>query len=178
MATAPTEIPSTSGVAPPQYQLGPNHSFLVVGLAGAASFLTAYFRMFVFPDTPILFWGDALLYATNGFRMAAGQLPYRDYFVYLTPGSDIIYALLFRLFEVFLWIPNFVMVVLATISAVLMTRIGQRLMRGWAALLPGLLFAGFVLYGSLDANHHWFSTVAILAAVLVLIDGNSLLRVA
>ncbi len=43
-------------------------------------------------------------------------------------------------------------------------------------MLPALLFTGFVLYGSLDPTHHWFSTFAVMAAMLVLLDGTNCLH--
>jgi hypothetical protein len=39
--------------------------------------------------------------------------------------------------------------------------------------LPAVLIAGFILYRSLDATHHWFSTIVAMAAMMVLLDGSS-----
>ena len=146
-------------------------------LVACFTFAICYFRSFVVPDVPILFWGDQLGFATSGSRLLAGQLPYRDYFQFLTPGTDVIYALLFRWFGVSLWVPNAVMALLGALTALWMTLCSARLLRGVAVLLPGLLLTGFVLYGSLDATHHWFSTVVIMAALLILLDSASYARV-
>jgi hypothetical protein len=67
---------------------------------------------------------------------------------------------------------------LAALAAFLMTLIASRFMRGAINLLPGLLPAGFILLASTDATHHWFRTVAILAALVVIMDGNTLPRIA
>lgn len=142
------------------------------------SFACCYFRSFVSGNVPVLFWGDQLGFATNGSRMLAGQLPYRDYFDFLTPGTELVYAFLFKLFGVSLWIPNLVMACLAATTVLLMTLLTRRLVRGAFVVLPGLLFAGFVLYGAADATHHWFSTVVVMAAVLILFDGTTLWRIA
>jgi hypothetical protein len=40
-----------------------------------------------------------------------------------------------------------------------------------------LLLVGFVLLGSLDATHHWFSTLAAMAAVMVLLEGVTFRRI-
>lgn len=53
----------------------------------------------------------------------------------------------------------------------LTTLASARLLRGYAALLSGLLLIGFILPGSADATHHWFSTVFVLAGMLVLFGG-------
>jgi hypothetical protein len=113
-------------------------------------------------------WGDHVLYATNGTRILAGQMPYRDYFTFLTPGTDLIYSLLFRWFGLELWIPNLTMACLAPIAVWLMMLGARRVLPGMALALPSLFFIGFGLFGSLDATHHWFSTIVATAAMLVL----------
>jgi hypothetical protein len=62
------------------------------------AFAACYFRSFIFPDVPLLPSGDQLGFAQAGTRMVAGQLPYRDYFRILPPGTDLAYALMIRLF--------------------------------------------------------------------------------
>jgi len=107
-----------------------------------------------------------------------GQLPYRDYFKIVSPGTDLTYALLIKVFGVRMWIPNLLMAILAALTAFLMTLITSRLMRGAIIVLPGLLLASFIMLASTDATHHWFSTVAVLAALLVMMDGITLPRIA
>ena len=150
----------------------------LIAILAAMAFAFCYFRSFFFPNTPVLLWGDQLGVATDASRMLAGQLPYRDYFELLTSGSELVYALLFKLFGVALWIPNFVMACLAAATALFMSLCARRLVRGPLVALPTVLFVGFVLYGSLDAMHHWFSTIVILAAMLVLFKGTTLWRIA
>jgi hypothetical protein len=150
----------------------------MMGMLVCLTFASCYLRVFVLPKTPIMFWGDALLFAMNGARMVAGHLPYRDYFLFLPPGTDLLYSSLFRFFGRFLWIPNLVMACLAAVTCLLTTLCARRVVRDSIAALSGLIFAGFVLYGSLDATHHWFSTVAIMAAVLVLMNGVGSFQVA
>jgi hypothetical protein len=154
-----------------------SHKWVIAILVGLA-FAFCYFRSFVFPNTPTLLWGDQLGVATDATRMLAGQLPYRDYFELLAPGSELFYALLFKLFGVCLWIPNLLMACLAAATTLFMLLCARRVVRGPFLALPALFFMGFVLYGSLDAMHHWFSTVVILAAMLVLFKGTAFGRIA
>lgn len=142
------------------------------------TFSVCYLRSFVLPNVPILFWGDQLGFATKGSRVLAGELPYRDFFEFLTPGTDLVYALLFKWFGVSLWIPNMVMALLAATTSLLITLCAARLLQGFAVAVPALLFSGFALYGALDATHHWFSTVAVMAAILILMDASTYQRVA
>jgi hypothetical protein len=146
--------------------------------ASLFTFASCYLRDFAFPHTPFALWGDQVGFYNGGSRMVLGQLPFRDYFEVVPAGTDLFYAALIRVFGLRLWIPNLTMACLAGVAALLMTLIAARIVRGAIVVLPALLLAGFVLLCSVDATHHWFSTVLILAALLVLIDGTSWKRVA
>jgi hypothetical protein len=87
----------------------------------AFNFAVCYFRSFVFPNTPISLWGDQVGFFNDGSRMILGQLPYRDYFQIVPPGTDLVYALLIRCFGLKMWIPNLLTAGLAAITALLMT---------------------------------------------------------
>ena len=152
-------------------------SRMMVTLAVLA-FAVCYLRSFVFPHTPLLFWGDQLGFATKGSRIALGELPYRDFFEFVTPGTELIYGALFRLFGVSMWMPNLLMAAMAAAATMWTTWCARRLMTGLSVALPALLMTGFVLYGSMDATHHWFSTLAAMGAVAALFNGVSLKRIA
>jgi len=141
---------------------------LIVTISVLLTFLTCYLRDFVLPNIPAMSWGDQVLFSTNGTRILAGQMPYRDYFQFLTPGTDLIYSLLFRWFGVEIWIPNLTMACLATVAVWLMMLAARRVLCGMALALPFLFLIGFGLAESLDATHHWFSTIIAMAAMLVL----------
>jgi hypothetical protein len=150
----------------------------IATLVSLFNFATCYFRSFAFPNIPLLPWGDAVGFLNNGSRIVAGRLPYRDYFAFLPPGTELTYALLIREFGARSWIPNLMIACLAAAIALLMTLGAAQLVRGAVIALPGVLLAGFVLPASLDATHHWFSTIAVMAAVLVLLHSDSFLNVA
>src|SRR5437773_1033685 len=56
--------------------------------------------------------------------------------------------------------------------------ISKKVMRGWAVFLPGLLFLTCCYYNGLDATHHWYSILAVMTAVLIVIEKRTLARVA
>ena len=60
--------------------------------------VTCYLRLFVFPDVAILSGGDAIGFLNEGARIVSGQLPYRDFFEMLPPGTPYAYALLVSVF--------------------------------------------------------------------------------
>jgi hypothetical protein len=151
--------------------------WMIAALASVA-FAVCFLRSFFFPHTPLVLWGDQLGFATKGSRVLLGELPYRDFFEFVTPGTELVYGALFRCFGVSLSVLNLVMATLAALAAWWMTWCGRRLMRGAFVILPALLFIGFVLYGSMDATHHWFSTLAVMGAVAALFDRISLNRIA
>lgn len=170
---------AASNAPRPDSNAGASKRHLAISiLISLFAFLTCYFRTFIFPGTPLLPNGDQTGFVYAGSRLAAGELPYRDYFQIVPPGTDLTYALMIREFGLRLWIPHVAMALLAAAAVLLMTRISLRVLPGTAAVVPGLLLIGFVLPISADATHHWFSTVVALAAVFVLLGGSTLERVA
>jgi hypothetical protein len=141
------------------------------------TFAAYYFRAFIFPDIPLAPNGDQLGFLHAGSRLAVGELPYRDYFQIVPPGTDLVYAALIRLFGLKVWIPHLVMAALAAATAGLMTLIAMRVLRGWVIFLPALLLVGFLLPVAGDATHHWFSTMTALAALVAMVDEVSLGRI-
>jgi hypothetical protein len=75
---------------------------LLLFLAGAGVFL--YLRTFLLPTTPFAATGDQSLFFARAVRILQGQLPYRDFFEIVTPGTDLIYAAGFGLFGVHAWV--------------------------------------------------------------------------
>lgn len=152
---------------------------LVAVLLGLFAFASCYFRSFIFPHLPLLPGGDQIGFFTSGSRIVAGQMPYRDFFEILPVGTDLIYASLVKIFGFYTWVPGFVMACLAAATATLAALAASRVVRGAAALLPAVFLLGFLLLDeSLNATHHWFCTVSALGAMLVLLDGLSVRRIA
>src|SRR6516225_5199035 len=157
---------------------GDRHNILIAALLAVFTFTVCYLRSFMLPDVPVLPGGDQLDFVVAGTRILAGELPYRDFFEKLPVGSDLTFALLIKWLGLYNWVPGFVMDCLAAAIVFLMTVVAGRLMAGPVIVLPGLLLTGIILPGSLDATHHWFSTLAALAGTLVLLDGITSSRIA
>ena len=149
----------------------------VLAVVGAFTFGVGYLRSFLFPATPLLLWGDSLGYATKGVRMLEGELPYRDFFDFVTPGTQLIYALVFRCVGVAMWAPNLLMCIMAAATAVWVTWCARSLVTGKLVYLPAVLVTGIVMAGSFDATHHWFSTLLTMGAAAVLFNGFSSRRI-
>jgi len=102
--------------------------------------------------------------------MLDGEMIYRDYDHFTFPGTDVLYAALFKCFGVRAWIPQAMLVVLGASMVWLIIFISRKLVSGTAAYLPALLFITLPFSSYLDATHHWYSLVATTAALAILLE--------
>jgi hypothetical protein len=140
--------------------------------------LFIYLQLFVPPCTPRLASGDQAIYLHHGTRMLEGEVIYRDYDHFTFPGTDVLYMFLFKLFGVRAWIPQAMLVVLGTSMVWLILLVSKQLMSGTAAYLPPLLFVTLPFSSYLDATHHWYSLVAVTAAIAILLKQPNIPRLA
>src|ERR1700689_183712 len=140
-------------------------TFLVVGL----SCIFVYLQVFILPGTPRLASGDQAIYLQDATRMVDGEMIYRDYDHFTFPGTDFLYATLFKWFGVRAWIPQAMLVVLGGSMTWLIIFISKKLMAGATVYLPALLFITRPFSSYLDAPHHWYGLVATTAALAVLL---------
>jgi hypothetical protein len=145
-------------------------------LLAALAFL--YLSLFIPPSTPIYSAGDSSVYLLNATRMFEGESIYRDFFQFTLPGTELFYLALFKLVGPRVWIPNVTLIVLGLGLTALIMYVSRRVLTGWIAFLPALLFLTFVYWQWLDPSHHWFSTLIVMGAVAVLIERRTLSRLA
>jgi hypothetical protein len=142
-----------------------------------ASFAFLYFHLFIPIFTPIWTGGDAMMWLHDARRMLDGQVLYRDFIQITFPGTDLLYFVAFKIFGPRMWIANVMLLFVGVALAWLSYRIAVSLQLGKLAILPPLLFLTLVYRDRLDASHHWYSTLATIAALTVLIEGRSPRRV-
>jgi hypothetical protein len=145
-------------------------------LLASAAFV--YCQVFVLPNVPAIADGDQGIYLSHATRMLQGQLIYRDYDHFTFPGTDVLYMALFRLFGIRALIPQAMLVLASVALTWLMFVISRRVLPGVLAVLPAALFLTLSFSGYLDASHHWYSTLAAISALSVLIDKRSKGRLA
>lgn len=150
---------------------------LVAGLM-IASFLFLYLHLFVPLFTPIWTGGDEIIFLHDASRMLDGQVLYRDFTQMTFPATDLLYFLAFKIFGLRMWIPNVFLIVLGVSLSYLSYFVAKRIVPGKTALLAPFLFLTLVYRNRLDATHHWFSALATLAALAILVDRRTHLRVA
>jgi len=147
-------------------------------LFAAAVLAFLYLRTFTFGGTPLIVSLDETLYFEHGIRILHGQVPFRDYFTYVMPGSDLLYAAVFGLLGVHAWLAQLFVIFLGAASAGLLVWISSSLLRGRLLFLPALLFLVLDFDITKDATHHWWCTLLVLAAVGILQGGRTLGRIA
>jgi hypothetical protein len=153
-----------------------NHrSLFLISLLASTAFL--YLRTFLLPATPLNAFGDEVHYFLHAVRMLHGELPYRDFFTFVFPGTDLLYAAVFRIFGVHQWVAQGLILVLGLLLTCAVTWVSSRVLRGRLVLLPPLLFLVFDFNSALDATHHWWSTLSVLAATGLLLDGRDRRRI-
>ena len=137
-----------------------------------------YLEVFVLPATPRLAIGDQSIYLHNATRMLEGQIIYRDYDHFTLPGTDVLYAALFKLFGVRAWIPQAMLVLIGVVTAWLCSVISGKVLAGGTLFLPGFLFLTLPFSSYLDATHHWYSALAAIAALAIAIEKRTVARMA
>ncbi len=160
---------------PPHTAKRSPRSIFVLSFAGALVFL--YLRTFLLPAIPFVGTGDQILFFSRAARVVHGQVPYRDFFELVPPGTDLLYAAAFRLFGIHAWVMQAWGIAIGLALCCVVTRIASRILRGPLILLPALLFLVFDFNSALDLTHHWYSTLAALAAVSILMGGASWQRI-
>lgn len=144
-------------------------------LLGSGIYL--YFNLFSLEGTPFLLGGDEQVFWMNALRMLHGELPYRDFFEFTPPGADLVYFGAFTLLGPRVWAPNVVQLVLGMTLSWLCFHIARSITKPALAALTAALFITLDFGKWLDATHHWFSLLAVLAALAILMNGGSSTRV-
>lgn len=153
------------------------------GIAGAGwyvllgSGLYLCFNLVSLRGAPFLLGGDEQVFWMNALRMLQGELIYRDFFEFTPPGTDLVYLGAFALLGPRIWVPNVVQLLLGVSLACLCFHLARSIMRTAEAAVTAALFLVLLFGKWLDATHHWFSLLAVMAAVGVLMRGSSAPRV-
>jgi hypothetical protein len=142
-----------------------------------AALVFLYAILFALPFLPIDRNLDAIIFLTEAKRMYEGELMYRDFFEFVTPGTPLVYLCLFKIFGVRLWIPNMVIMLLGLGFAFFSIVIARKLMGAGLAILSGAIFLVRVYKCYPDPTHHWFSALTAAAALAVLIERRTLARI-
>ena len=140
----------------------------------ASAFL--YLSLFRFPFTPIYTGYDENLFLFNATRMIDGQLIYRDFFAFVAPGLTLVDFMLFKILGIRAWISDVSLIFVGLGLISLIVVISRRVLSGVAVFLPAVLFLTCAYGFQLDNTEHWYSTLAELGAIAVVIDSRTFRR--
>jgi hypothetical protein len=149
---------------------------LVLLLLGC--FVGLYLNSFIPPLSPIYQGDTSPVFLLEARRMLEGEMIYRDFFEFIFPGTQLVYLMLFKLLGPQLWIPSVTLILLGVSLAGVGHLLSRQVVTGPNALLPSLLFVSLGFTSELDPNHHWYSVLAVLAAVAVVIVHRNFKRLA
>jgi hypothetical protein len=150
-------------------------SALLVIASSLYLYCFAFFPLFVpvFPGQ-----SDCDIYLSHAQRMLDGQLIYRDFFEFLTPGATLVDLLFIKLFGLRPWIPNVLILILGVGFVWVGVAISRKLMKPGIVWLPSALFLVDVRYYLSDPGHHWYSSLAVMAGIASLIQRRTPVRIA
>jgi 4-amino-4-deoxy-L-arabinose transferase-like glycosyltransferase len=112
---------------------------------------------------------DEGIYLDGALRMTRGEMPYRDFFTYLGPGTFAVLAILFKIFGTSLAVSRTPVIIdLALMTALVFVLVARLAGRGVAAVTAAC-FLAFQTFTPIIvvANHRWDSSALSFAAVSV-----------
>ncbi len=90
-------------------------------------------------------------------RILKGQVPYKDFFSELAPGTFYIQALWFKLFGVHIWSARLPMLLVMAAIGGQIYYLTRLIIAGPASILPALVFTVAALTRWTIVSHHWYS---------------------
>ena len=144
-------------------------------LLGSSTYL--YTNLFAGLRTPFLLGGDQVLFWANAQRLLHGELIYLDFLEFTPPGTDLLYLGAFSLLGSRIWIPNLVVLLLGVILCWLCFYIACSIMKPAQAALAAALFMVLDYGKMINGTHHWFSVLAVMGALAVLLKARTPARI-
>jgi hypothetical protein len=142
-------------------------------LVAAAAYI--YFRIFSLRATPIYLTGDHEIFLQEAQRILLGDLPFREFVPVLISVTSYVYAACLRIFGLRMWVPNAVLLLLGFILNWLCLRISRSVLPGMWRFAPPLLFVTLGFNTLASGTHHWFSVLASVAALNVVLEKRTAL---
>lgn len=144
------------------------------------------FAILVFSASVLYLWpfrrytnlnADEGIVLAGAQRVLAGQVPYRDFFSFYTPGSYYLMALLFRLFGASMLVGRGLLLFIGGVFSALSYLLARRVCSRWSALLCTYLLLTICLPSRFFVLHNWDSTfwayVALYATVRLVEEGGT-----
>jgi hypothetical protein len=145
----------------PRFMAGRECGELLIALAVFACAL-----LYLWPLRDFLsFNADEGITLASAERILRGQVPYRDFFTFVTPGSPYLMALWFKLFGTSFTVARSVLLVFAGVFGALTYQLARRIGSRSSALLAAALLVFGCLPSRFFVLHNWDSTIFALLAI-------------
>src|SRR5438552_5299541 len=138
---------------------------LIDWLLGGAVALFAIAWVWPFFSYCFLGGQDEGIILQGSARILRGEIPYRDFFSFYTPGSYYLYAALFKLFGTSLLVARAALLFYAALFSFLTYLLARRACSRLASLLAASLVALLCLPARFVVIHNWDSTASALLAL-------------
>jgi len=112
--------------------------------------------------------GDGTGTIAGAWRIAQGQVIYRDFFAIFSPGNFFLLAFIYKLFGYHYIVTNEALIVIDIIISLLLYRLSYIVIKQWYAIIPPLIFlligfpSWFIFY------HYWTTSVPLLITLILL----------
>ena len=142
----------------------PETSLIDCLLGGAVSLFAI---AWVWPFFSYCFLGgqDEGIILQGSARILRGEIPYRDFFSFYTPGSYYLYAGLFKVFGISLLVARGMLLAYAALFSLLTYLLARRVCSRLASLFAASLIAFICLPARFVVVHSWDSSAAALLAL-------------
>ena len=106
---------------------------------------------------------------SSAMKVAEGQMMYRDFFEFWTPGSVYLLGGLFALFGLKVWVSQMLYVLIGLACYILLYLVLKRTGFGWLTCLVSIGLFVAISATHLALNHHWFGIAGLLATIYFLL---------
>lgn len=141
----------------------------VVAICIISAWLTgSYFHSYRVPDAAGML-SDSLTLQYDSLRVAHGQIPYRDFFNFPTPGTFWLQGLALSILGASLSSLQYLFVAVVAASSVGLYALSFRLTRRpLASIFPALFYVCAIIPHDPYPSHHWYSTALIIVTLLLM----------
>lgn len=121
-------------------------------------FMASFLYLYLFRDYTAIDPDEGII-LQGADRILRGQVPYRDFFSFFTPGSYYLLALLFKIFGSSILVARNALVCLGSILSVITYLLARRVSSRWVALVTAALATLTCLPLRFLVLHNWVSTL-------------------
>lgn len=140
-----------------------SHGLVSFVFIAMAAFLAWTSRFYIADPDEGMLWSAAM-------KIAEGQVMYRDFFEFWTPGAVYVLGWLFNIFGFNIWVSRAVYVVLSMTIYILLYLVLKQTRFGLAVRLISVLLFFAITSTHLALNHHWFGIAGLLASLYFLLQ--------